>query len=51
MPDWRWQLERMDTDWYESVRLFRQNAADEWPEVIARMQQALRQFIQVNAHK
>lgn len=51
MPDWRWQLERMDTDWYESVRLFRQNVADEWPEVIARMQQALRQFIQVNTQK
>lgn len=51
MPDWRWQLERMDTDWYGSVRLFRQNAADAWPEVIARMQQAFSQFIQVNTHK
>jgi len=51
MPDWRWQLERMDTDWYESVRLFRQNVADAWPDVIERMQQALKQFIQVNAQK
>lgn len=45
MPDWRWQLERMDTDWYESVRLFRQHAANEWPEVIEQMQQAVRRFI------
>jgi Flp pilus assembly protein TadD len=36
-PDWRWLLEREDTPWYPSVRLFRQSAPREWADVFARM--------------
>ena len=33
--DWRWQLNREDTRWYPTMRLFRQQAFDAWPPVIA----------------
>ena len=29
-PDWRWQLERIDTPWYPTMRLFRQPAPNAW---------------------
>ena len=36
-PDWRWFLDREDTPWYSSMRLFRQSRADDWNEVFERM--------------
>jgi ADP-heptose:LPS heptosyltransferase len=30
VPEWRWMLERADTPWYESARLFRQPRAMDW---------------------
>lgn len=36
-PDWRWLLDREDTPWYPSLRLFRQGAEGTWPAVIARL--------------
>jgi hypothetical protein len=29
-PDWRWMLEREDSPWYPTMRLFRQQQAKEW---------------------
>ena len=40
-PDWRWQLERSDTPWYPSLRLFRQARDGEWNGVFAAMAEAL----------
>lgn len=37
IPDWRWLLEREDSPWYPSVRLFRQPAMDDWNSVVTRM--------------
>ena len=44
-PDWRWMLEREDTPWYPSVRLFRQQHAGEWGVVIAHVAAALSEFM------
>jgi hypothetical protein len=33
-PDWRWLLERTDTPWYPSMRLFRQGTARRWDDVM-----------------
>ena len=44
MPDWRYQLDRDDTAWYPSMRLFRQKRARHWDEVIARVATDLAAF-------
>lgn len=33
-PDWRWLLNRADTDWYPSARLYRQDTLLNWAPVI-----------------
>ena len=35
VPDWRWQMNRPDTPWYPSMRLFRQSRRGDWDGVIA----------------
>jgi Tfp pilus assembly protein PilF len=39
--DWRWLLERSDSPWYPSARLFRQSAAGEWRPLIEQVATAL----------
>ena len=41
-PDWRWLLDRDDTPWYPTVRLFRQQRAGDWDDVMRRVAAALR---------
>jgi Flp pilus assembly protein TadD len=40
--DWRWLLDREDSPWYPTARLFRQTAAGDWEGVIRRVEAALR---------
>jgi Flp pilus assembly protein TadD len=37
VPDWRWQLEREDSPWYPTARLFRQSAMGDWESVLQKM--------------
>ncbi len=37
VPDWRWMLERGDTAWYPTMRLFRQRSIGDWEEVMGRV--------------
>jgi len=37
VPEWRWMLERTDSPWYPSVRLFRQREAGDWDGLFAGM--------------
>ena len=41
-PDWRWLLDRSDSPWYPSARLFRQAQAGDWAPVVLQVAQALR---------
>ena len=36
-PDWRWLLERPDSPWYPTMRLFRQETPGDWGGVFARI--------------
>jgi tetratricopeptide (TPR) repeat protein len=36
-PDWRWMLDRDDSPWYPSMRLFRQARRGDWHEVVQRV--------------
>ncbi|HEX3576819.1 MAG TPA: tetratricopeptide repeat-containing glycosyltransferase family protein [Rhodopila sp.] len=40
-PDWRWLLNRSDTAWYPSVRLFRQTVPRQWSDVFKAVAAAL----------
>lgn len=37
VPDWRWLLDRSDSPWYPSMRLFRQRVAGDWLELFERV--------------
>jgi Tfp pilus assembly protein PilF len=41
MPDWRWLLERADSPWYPTLRLFRQSALGDWDSAIKLLRDAL----------
>jgi len=43
--DWRWFLDREDSPWYPTARLFRQPQAGDWPAVMARVEQGVRQLV------
>ncbi|CUW41758.1 Putative TPR repeat-containing protein [Magnetospirillum sp. XM-1] len=40
-PDWRWLLDRDDSPWYPTARLFRAAHAEGWQGVLGRVRQAL----------
>lgn len=47
-PDWRWLLERSDSPWYPTVRLFRQESIGDWSKVFADMAAALAERLAVS---
>jgi tetratricopeptide (TPR) repeat protein len=44
-PDWRWLLDRDDCPWYPTARLFRQDETRSWENVIARVRDAMHEFV------
>lgn len=48
-PDWRWMLDREDSPWYPTMRLFRPHRAGDWDDVIERVGERLTTFIQDRA--
>ncbi|MFM0290103.1 tetratricopeptide repeat protein [Paraburkholderia megapolitana] len=49
-PDWRWLLEREDSPWYPTARLFRQTRPGDWPDVVVRIREALIETAQVHGY-
>jgi tetratricopeptide (TPR) repeat protein len=45
MPDWRWLLDREDSPWYPTARLFRQDATRAWNGVVPRVRAALHDYV------
>ena len=39
--DWCWLLDRADTPWYPSMRLFRRGPADSWADTVSHVRKAL----------
>jgi tetratricopeptide (TPR) repeat protein len=46
IPDWRWLLDRSDSPWYPTMRLFRQESHRDWTSVFHEIAIALRQKMQ-----
>ena len=44
-PDWRWLLERIDSPWYPTARLFRQEMPGDWSGVVRHVQRALNELL------
>lgn len=44
-PDWRWHLDRADSPWYPTMRLFRQPAWGDWSAVFEQVAQELQKLV------
>ena len=43
--DWRWFLDRDDSPWYPTARLFRQSTLGDWQDVVTRVERELRELV------
>jgi tetratricopeptide (TPR) repeat protein len=43
--DWRWMQDRLTTPWYPTARLFRQSSPHNWPELVERVSNELRLWL------
>ena len=41
VPDWRWLLDRDDSPWYPTARLFRQPSLGDWEDVLVKVKNEL----------
>lgn len=45
MPDWRWLLERNDSPWYPSMKLFRQQEPGDWNSIFKKLENEITSLI------
>jgi tetratricopeptide (TPR) repeat protein len=45
VPDWRWLLDRSDSPWYPTMRLFRQKSPGDWAGVFGEIRSALSMLV------
>jgi tetratricopeptide (TPR) repeat protein len=46
VPDWRWLLDRDDSPWYPTARLFRQTDSRDWRDVVDHVRTALHHLVE-----
>jgi hypothetical protein len=49
--DWRWMLDREDSPWYSTARLFRQDHEGDWESVLEKVQRAIQERERNKARK
>jgi tetratricopeptide (TPR) repeat protein len=49
-PDFRWLLQRSDSPWYPTMKLYRQPAPNDWPSVVASLTADLTPLAQNHIH-
>jgi tetratricopeptide (TPR) repeat protein len=45
IPDWRWLLDRSDSPWYQSAKLFRQPRIGDWSSVLIEVKNTLEDIV------
>jgi Flp pilus assembly protein TadD len=45
VPEWRWLLDRSDSPWYPTMRLFRQKKVGDWEGVFEEVREGLRELV------
>jgi tetratricopeptide (TPR) repeat protein len=50
-PDWRWMLDRTDSPWYPTLRLFRQAKPGDWTAVFDQVARALQTYVTMFLYK
>ncbi len=48
IPDWRWMLDRTDSPWYPTLRLFRQAQPGQWQPVFKTITESLHHTVQTH---
>jgi tetratricopeptide (TPR) repeat protein len=51
VPDWRWLMDRDDTPWYPTMKLFRQTQWNDWDGVFEAMKNTLRGLLRAGRRK
>jgi hypothetical protein len=49
IPDWRWLLDRSDSPWYPTMRLFRRSQTENWSDLLQRVGVALQDELKASA--
>jgi hypothetical protein len=48
VPDWRWLLDREDSPWYPTVKIYRQPSLGDWRSVMQRVREDLMQLCSIH---